>query len=253
MLRTTYTKIDDLTVFDIVGMHAIFERNYANSPLSTFIDDLVKKDGVFVVRTKASNKIVGFSTLAIYEFMHQGKKVKGLFSGDTFLERDYWGSRCMHMAFALKLFMEALKSPFSVQYWLLISKGYKTYLLMSKNFPIFYPRRGEHNPQLKALVEEYCEALFPGKLDHQSMVMDFGEGANCLKNDVAGIDPLLRAREPDVQFFEQCNPNWQRGTELPCIAQADLWSFIKEIGPFSWKTAFRPSKSAEPTGSRQKA
>ena len=253
MLRTHYNKIRDLTIFDIVRMHAIFESNYANSPISTFMSDLGKKDGVFLVRAKSTDEIVGFSTLGIYEFMHEGKKVKGLFSGDTIIEKAYWGSRSLHKAFALKMFIEALKSPFSVQYWLLISKGYKTYLLLTKNFPIYYPRRDEHNPELKALVVEYCEALFPGKLDRQSMVLDFGDGANCLKSDVAGIDPLLREREPDVQFFEQRNPNWQRGTELPCIARADLWTFLKALGPFLWKAAFKPSKSAEPTGSRQKA
>jgi hypothetical protein len=246
MLRTTYQKVDTLGIEEIRRMHALFEANYAYSPLSTFISDLQKKDGVFVVRKKSNQEIVGFSTLGIYEFKLGGKKAKGLFSGDTILERAYWGSRTLQTAFALKLFIEAVKAPLTPQYWLLISKGYKTYLLLSKNFPDYYPKRGEHNPAMQALVSEYCEAMFPGKLDAAKMVLDFGDGANCLKGHVAEITPELRAKEPDVRFFEERNPDWQRGTELPCIAAADLKTFLSVIGPFLWKAMTKRSKGAVP-------
>jgi hypothetical protein len=242
MLRTHYQKIRSLSVFDIMRMHAIFEANYANGPIDTFMSDLSKKDGVFVVRKKTTDEIVGFSTLGIYEFEHQGRKVRGLFSGDTIIEKTYWGSRTLQTAFAIKLLIEAVTHPFSRQYWLLISKGYKTYLLLTKNFPDHYPRRGQDSPQLQELVVNYCETLFPGKLDRQSMTLNFGENANCLKQDVAGIDDDLRTSEPDVRFFEQRNPNWQRGVELPCIGRADLATFSWAIWPFLWKAWFKRAK-----------
>ena len=37
---------------------------------------------------------------------------------------------------------------------------------------------------------------------------------------------------PDIRFFEECNPTWAQGTELPCIARADLWAFATAIVPF---------------------
>lgn len=246
MLRTTYQKIESLTIEDICRMHALFEANYANGPLDTFITDLRKKDGAFVVRKKATQEIVGFSTLGIYEFKFGGKKAKGLFSGDTILERAYWGTRSLQSAFAFKLFIEAIKAPLTPQYWLLISKGYKTYLLMARNFPDYYPKRGQDNPAMQSLVSEYCEALFPGKLDPVKMVLDFGDGANCLKEDVAQITDSLRSQDPDVRFFEERNPGWQRGTELPCIAATDLMSFLRIIGPFLWKALTKRSKGRAP-------
>lgn len=244
MLTTRYQKVNTLSVVDIARMHALFEANYAYSPLSTFIQDLEKKDGAFIVRKKATQEIVGFSTLGIYTFELGGKKAKGLFSGDTIIDRNYWGSRSLQNAFALKLFWEALKSPLTPQYWLLISKGYKTYLLLARNFPEFYPQRGSARPELKDMVAEYCEAMFPGKLDRDSMLLDFGEGANCLKEDVAAITPDMRAADPDIAFFEQRNPSWQRGTELPCIALADLKTFLTFVWPFLWKTLL--GKKASP-------
>ena len=244
MLTTRYQKVNTLSVQDIARMHALFEENYALSPLATFINDLEKKDGAFIVRKKSTQEIVGFSTLGIYTFELGGKQAKGLFSGDTIIDRNYWGSRSLQKAFAFKLFWEALKSPLTPQYWLLISKGYKTYLLLARNFPDFYPKRGgSATPELQDLVTEYCEAMFPGKLDHDSMLLDFGQGANCLKEHVAAITPEMRAADPDIGFLEQRNPSWQRGTELPCIARADLKTFLAYVWPFLWK-AFKGKKAA---------
>jgi hypothetical protein len=237
MLSTRYQKVDTLSVMDITRMHALFEANYAFSPLSTFISDLEKKDGAFIVRKKATQEIVGFSTLGIYTFELGGKKAKGLFSGDTIIDRAYWGTRSLQKAAVRKMVWEAFKSPLTPQYWMLISKGYKTFLILSRNFKDYYPRRDAHDPQLQDLVVEYCDAMFPGKLNRDSMVLDFGDGANCLKDHVAAITPEMRT-DPDIAFFEKRNPDWQRGTELPCIAKADALTCLKFIGPFLWKTLF---------------
>lgn len=239
MLRTQYVQIKHLRIFEILRMHAIFERYYDHSPIDVFLSDLDKKDGVFLVRRQSNDLIVGFSTLGIYHFEHQGQRVKGLFSGDTIIEKEYWGSRTLQAAFARKLLVEALKRPFSRQYWLLISKGYKTYLLLTRNFPIFYPDRRTEHPGLQDLVGNYCEQLYPGKLDRERMVLDFGPQANCLKDSVADIPPELIARDADIAFFAARNPGWAQGQELPCIAQADLFTFAKAIWPFIRK-ALKP-------------
>ncbi|MFT3855996.1 MAG: hypothetical protein QM742_00235 [Aquabacterium sp.] len=237
MLTTRYQKVNTLNVQDITRMYELFQENYAFSPLSTFISDMEKKDGVFVVREKATNRIVGFSTLGIYQFKLGGRKAIGLFSGDTILERTYWGSRSLSQAIAMKMFWESCKHPFTAQYWTLLSKGYKTYLLVTNNFKEFYPNRKGNDPKLEAMVKEYSEALFPGKLIADKMILDFGPNANCLKEGVAGISDELR-KHPDIAYFEQRNPTWHRGTELPCIARADFWTFLSILPPFLMKTMF---------------
>ncbi|MEK8087129.1 hypothetical protein WNB94_11960 [Aquabacterium sp. A3] len=234
MLTTRYQKVRTLSLPDILRMHALFEAHYASSPLDTFLDDLSRKDGAFIVRRRDTGEIVGFSTLGVYEFQLAGRKAKGLFSGDTIIEGAHRGSRTLQKAFAWRIFIEALKAPLTPQYWLLISKGYKTYLLMARNFPDYYPRRGEDNPAMTDMVAEYCEAMFPGKLNRDTMLLEFGDDANRLKPEVADITDAMR-RDPDIRHFERLNPTWAQGTELPCIARADLWAFLKTIGPFMAK------------------
>ncbi len=250
MLTTRYQKVQTLTVTDVIRMHALFEAHYASSPLATFLDDLSRKEGVFVVRRRSDAEIVGFSTLGVYRFEIGGRQVKGMFSGDTIIESAHRGSRTLQQAFAWKLFIEAIKAPLTPQYWMLISKGYKTYLLMARNFPDFHPRRDHPNPQMEGLVRDYCEAMFPGKLDASTMLLHFGDDANRLKPDVADITDDMR-RDPDIRHFERLNPTWAQGTELPCIARTDLSAFFQAIVPFLrkvWRSKVAARRAAPQAG-----
>lgn len=229
---TTYAKyvpLDRIPLGDVLKMHGIFERYYLNGPLETFLKDLSRKSGAFVIRRRQDDAIVGFSTLGIYDIELDGRPMRCLFSGDTVIERQYWGSRALQSAFALRLIIEILKRPLQGVHWLLISKGYKTYLLMSRNFDEFHPKAQPHAraPRMEKLARAYCEELFPGRLDQESGLLKFGDDANRLKSGVADISEDLQEIEPDVAFFNARNPTWQQGTELPCIARVDLMSIFR--------------------------
>ena len=246
MIKTRYQRIHTLSLADIARMHELFEAHYACSPYATFLRDLQAKEGAFIVRRKDSDEIVGFSTLAVTWLEMGGRRVKGLFSGDTIMERAYWGSRSLQLAFCKKLFWEALRAPLTPQYWLLICKGYKTYLLLARNFSEYYPRLGVEQPEMRDLVSDYCEALFPGKRNSHTGLLEFGDDANRLHGDVAEITPQMLAKDPDIRFFETLNPSWRQGTELPCIARTDLGAFLRTLGPFLLKIARQQWRSRQP-------
>lgn len=228
-IYTRYHTVDTITVQDIRDMFKVFCRYYENTSLEQFIADLGKKTGAFVVRRESDDAIVGFSTLGIYSMKVDGRKVRGFFSGDTIVEKEYWGHGAINNAFLKRLLIEAIKDPFTAQYWFLISKGYKTFLLLSRNFPEYYPcpqdKVTKDDGHMKNIVQAYCEQLFPGVLNKDSMVLDFGEGANCLKSNITPITNDMRG-DTDIDFFAQCNPEWERGCELPCLGRADLLNFF---------------------------
>jgi hypothetical protein len=68
------------------------------------------------------------------------------------------------------------------------------------------------------------------------MLLDFGTDYVALKAGVAEISPAERARDPNIGFFEERNPTWNRGTELPCLADCDYGSFLQSlfIVPTKW-------------------
>ena len=65
--------------------------------------------------------------------------------------------------------MTRLKNPFTPVWWFLISKGYKTYLLLANNFINYYPRYELPTPPLyKDLIGQSALKLYPENYDQHS-------------------------------------------------------------------------------------
>lgn len=238
-----YRPIDRVSPGDVLKMYSIFQRYYENADIDTFLRDMSRKTGVFLMLRRDDKEIVGFSTVAKMDLTIGGKAIKGVFSGDTIIEQEYWGSRALPLAFFMYLLRTVLRHPLTPVFWLLISKGYKTYLLLNNNFFRFYPHPENRYQEYRPLVEEYCERLFPGYFDPQRGVLDFGHDYQRLKADVAPITDEMRAANKAIAFFEACNPEWRRGTELPCVGRAGFPDALRY--PFYFFAKLR-RKKAEP-------
>lgn len=237
--RTFFRPISSVTVSHIRQMYDMYSRYYENTSLDIFLADLSKKSGVILVERKSDGQLVGFSTQTFFDLKVDGKRVRGIFSGDTIIEKEYWGNNALANTFYRRLVIERIKRPFVPFYWFLISKGYKTYLLMTNNFYNYYPKvdgnRGGKNERYRRITEAYCQQLFPDAFDREKMLLDFGEDYVRLKGEVADITTELKSANPHIAFFEQVNPSWRRGTEVPCLAACDYESLFRSIVDVPWK------------------
>jgi len=227
--KTKIKKIENLSAKDVFEMHSVFQKYYNHTDLETFFQDLIKKHFVLLMFDRDDGHIVGFSTMALLDLQYKGKKVKGLFSGDTILEREYWGARRWQLVwgmFLIKLRLQNLGTPF---FWLLISKGYKTYMLMANNFIDYYPRHDKEDVELSKVVDSYCEQLYPDFYRKDEKLLDFGDKYQNLRADIADIDEELRERQSKIKFFEERNPNWRRGVELPCAGVVEVGVLVKFV------------------------
>ena len=214
---------------DIEKMYQLFSDYYNNHTLNTFEHDLFEKDHVILLRDKENQSIQGFSTLVCNPLRKSSKEVIGVFSGDTVVNKNYWGSSVLGLEFLKYLWFLKIKRPGVPVYWFLITKGYKTYLMMAKNFSTFYPRFEEHTPQeYKKLMDDFYSKKFPHLYDPNSGLICH-DGESCaLKEQVADITPDLLT-EPRIKFFQEKNPHWQRGEELTCIAKMTFWMPLKYL------------------------
>lgn len=57
-----------------------------------------------------------------------------------------------------------------------------------------------------------------------------------MKGEVAPITEEMRVKNPNIHFFEQKNPTWVTGTELPCIGRLG-W---KDLARFPVKLMRKP-------------
>lgn len=235
-VSTFYRPIQGITVTHIKQMYDLYASFYENTALDVFLQDLSKKSGVILVTRKSDEKVVGFSTLTCFDIEVEGRNARGIFSGDTIIEPAYWGNNALAATFHRRVVIERLKKPFTPFYWFLISKGYKTYLLLANNFYNYYPNVNGGDARYRRVTEAYCNALFPEAFDRERMVLDFGHDYVRLKGDVAEITPELKAANPHIAFFDRINPEWRRGTELPCVGSVDYESVLRSMidMPLKW-------------------
>lgn len=219
-LRAAVVSVAALTPADRRRMFELMRRYYDAVSEARFLDDLSAKDAVILLRDKSGGEIQGFSTLRAVSVSVNGKPRRGVFSGDTVIDERYWGQRELGRAFLRYLLAQKLKEPFSPLYWLLISKGYKTYLMMANNFAEHWPRFERATPpEVKRLMDAFYGALYPDCYDAATGLIETPGEACRLKAGVAAVSPSLAAKNPRVEFFERANPEWRRGVELACLAR----------------------------------
>ena len=240
-------KVADVSSLDIEEMFAIFSRYYLNVTRDGFLRDFHEKSHVILLRECGTNKIRGFTTLKTFETKADGREIAGLFSGDTVIERDFWGQSALRSAFCRLLIATWWKNLIATWgrrpcYWFLISKGYKTYLLLTNNFPTHWPRFDRTTPGFeRAVMRQFAERLYPGRLEARALegfganageacVLPFAAGAPFLGEGV-GPGPEELLSNPNIRFFELANPGWREGHELCCLAPIGPAIFFR----FVWK------------------
>lgn len=226
--KSAFERTEALTESDIRAMHALFCKYYENTDLETFTRDLSKKDGAVILRETQSGRIRGFSTVMMMKIRHAKGEAVGFFSGDTIVDKVYWGGSHMRFTFLRFLIQQKLRYFGRPIYWFLISKGYKTYLLLANNCEHYYPRYDQpDDPFLKSLAVAYSKRLYPEQFREDLGILEMGDGAQHLKGEVAPITQEMREKYPKIRFFDDRNPNWRRGDELPCVGEVTIPLILK--------------------------
>lgn len=228
-LRAATIAVEDLQPLDILRMHALFSHYYDQHSLEQFKRDLLEKDHVILMRDRTTETIQGFSTLMQVAIESGGKSYIGIFSGDTVVAREYWGSPALGFSFVAYYWRVRLRNWMRPVYWFLITKGYKTYLLMANNFEFHYPRYESATPaRISRLIDDFYGRRFNNAYDPAKKLIAPG-GQSCrLKCEVAPIDHDL-LKHPRIAFFQRANPLWIQGNELACVAKMNVLTPLKFI------------------------
>jgi hypothetical protein len=208
------------------AMWACFAETYTDVERARFEHDLDAKSHVILLIDARDGAVRGFSTQRLFDVVVGGRTVQVLYSGDTVLARAYWGQTALQRAFLRLGLRAALQRPFTPTYWYLISKGYKTYLLLARNFPEHWPRYDRPTPPWQAaLLDHLGTTQFGDSWDARTGVLQHPAPLGRLRDDVAPVEPEL-LEHPDVRFFSEQNPGHALGDELCCLGHVglDLWA-----------------------------
>lgn len=211
-------------------MWRLVQETYDGATEARFVEDLFEKSHVILLRS-SDGELQGFSTLQVTDHECDGRRYRAIFSGDTVLRETFWGNGHLARAFGAYILKVRLKTlitaPRTTVYWFLLSKGFKTYLIMANNFPSYFPRADRRTP---LHVDRIRLHYYIQKYAHSNCLFDEASGVLLpevsrrmrLKQGIAS-PPNGEARNAKIDYFVRMNPNWSQGEELACIARVSVW------------------------------
>lgn len=209
--RTRLDRVRTLTAPERGEMLALMQRYYDGVTPAQFDRDLNEKR--FVIRLlDAQGELCGFSTIQELRLDHDGRPILVVFSGDTVIDRACWGQKNLQRAFTRYLIRCLILEPRRRLCWFLISKGYKTYLLMRNNL-LSYPNCAHPTPpSLKAILDLAARTKFGEQHDAERGVLPAkGEDAQTVKEGFRDLTPA-ELEDPEIRFFVERTPATRAAT-----------------------------------------
>jgi hypothetical protein len=211
ILRTALT--DD----DILRMYNLMLGYFADVDRAQFEGDLREKTWVIQLRDFETGFIHGFTTLCLMEDVVQGLPVRAVFSGDTIIERPYWGSFALERTWIQFISAQVQAAPQCRWFWFLICKGYRTYSYLPVYFQRYYPSPLPTPSFEQTVLDTLAFSRFGARYDQQSGIIRSANDYRLLPG-VGDITALVRL-DPRIAFFEEKNPGWVDGDELACLVE----------------------------------
>ena len=201
---------------EVAAMYRLYAAYYDAVSHARFAADLAGKD--YVIELVDGPALRGFSTLALIDYASSAGPSSALFSGDTIIDRDYWGEQALSQAFCR--FAGAVKAqrPRTPLFWFLITKGYRTYRYLAVFAREYFPNPHRATPaHIQAAIDQLAHMRFGAAYCAQRGLIRFAESRGHLKPQWAAIRESVRDRA-EVRFFLERNPGYHMGEELCCVA-----------------------------------
>lgn len=212
-------------------MYELFCSQFENVPREQFYADLDEKNWVMLLQD--DGKVVGFSTLDVYETTINDQQMTLVYSGDTAVDRETWSDSAL--SYHLMGAFGWLRHHYSCDhlYWFLLVSGYRTYRLLPVFSDVFYPRYDRATPaDVQALMDGMAAQRFGANYDPASGIVRL-ENPSILREGYRGI-PENRLSDPDIAFFAERNPGHLQGDELVCFCEL-AEDKLTRIGKRLWR------------------
>jgi len=218
-LTETLLRPSELSTDVMSSMYQLFHQYYDACELDQFKEDLAEKSHVLLFINPLDHSIAGFTTAMVMSFKDGESPFKAIFSGDTIIHRQYWGSQILPLYWcrlAGKIKKESRLTPL---YWFLIVKGHRTYRYLPLFAKRFYPTWRYPTPdRIKLRLDMMASRKFGNAYNPSTGVIHFEQSKGHLKKTWAQIPSHLH-HKPDIDYFLKQNPNYYAGDELACITE----------------------------------
>ncbi|HLG58681.1 MAG TPA: hypothetical protein VI485_25275 [Vicinamibacterales bacterium] len=198
------------------AMFALLASHFTGVDRRVFQADLAEKSSVILLEDD-EGLVHGFSTMLVYDTMAPGRPVTVVYSGDTIMDRECWGSPALARTWIHAVRHMAQTDRHEV-YWLLLTSGYRTYRFLPVFFKTFYPRCDEETPAAEhAVLDAIAGERFASHYDAAAGVVRLAH-PYVLAEDLVSV-PSGRIADANIAFFLSRNPGFVAGDELVCLTR----------------------------------
>ena len=218
-LRYTLVLRETLTESDIQRMFSLMSQNYNHMTYDCFVSDLSNKQYVGLIVDK-NNEIQGFTTFGIDLGNQRQNEFRIVFSGDTILEPEHWGTQIMMRGWCHTIGQIISTDNEHPWYWYLLSKGHRTYMYLPLFFTNYYPKVDHDSPNSKEweIINHVSSNLYQDDWKPNKVIIEFDQRHGELKEELIQ-STYSKKRSTYVSFFLEKNPAFYKGNELVCLAQ----------------------------------
>jgi len=198
------------------SMFGLLRSHFIGVDRDTFESDLLQKNWVILLEDHRG-VLRGFSTLLVYPENVEGLSLTVVYSGDTIVAPEWWGSSALPLTWLRAVRQITPLDGGRNVYWLLLTSGFRTYRFLPVFFSEFVPRCGGARATDAALLTKLAIARFGRRFDQAAGIVRL-EKPQILAPELLDV-PRGRRLDPHIAFFLERNPGYVRGDELVCLAR----------------------------------
>jgi hypothetical protein len=206
----------ELTRFQTERLFQLLEQHFDGVTREQFARDLAEKNLVLLL--ERNDQLVGFSTLLAYTTRFDDKLVNVIYSGDTIVAPEAWGTMALPRAWVAGVQKLQSSLPPGRCFWLLLTSGFRTYRFLPVFWREFFPRFDcPTAPDTRRLLNQLARERFGDQFDPTNGIVRFTRPQR-LNNGLKEVPPG-RIDDPHIQYFLLHNPGYASGDELVCLTE----------------------------------
>jgi hypothetical protein len=188
-LKSKVMEVKNLSQHCKEQMFDLYNTYYDSTNYEIFTQDLSKKD--FVIILESSGLLQGFTTIELIESVYNNCQVLILYSGDTIIHKNYWGEQTLTLAWCEFAGKIKAQNPTKPLYWLLLTKGHRTYRYLGCFFKTFYPSYKTKTPaSIKDFIDLVSLKKFAEFYNKENQTIEYDLSRGHLKSWLADEDRL---------------------------------------------------------------
>jgi hypothetical protein len=191
-----------------------------------YVEELLKHHGsIALFRSARDARLVGLAALDVYPTKYEGRKVAVIFTSHVMLDEAYRGHNLLQRLGWRTFRRTKARYPFHRIYWFFDSFGYKSYLLLPRNFREFWPRRERPTPAWERGLMNHLALQMYREAWQPELGIVRRTRHKRLRPETAPLQSDY-GLEPDLSFYAEANPGHAEGDMLVCLCPLSLTNLL---------------------------